>query len=117
MVEGTVGSHHKEGSTKMHKINTIVAGIDVAKAPEQVKQHIGYMSQRFGLYEDLTVAENLEFYAGIYGLSGKAEADRLAAVRAGPPPKVGPPSAGSSPPSACWQRPAWWPWSMPRTPT
>jgi ABC-2 type transport system ATP-binding protein len=57
-----------------------VAGIDVAKAPEQVKQHIGYMSQRFGLYEDLTVAENLQFYAGIYGLSAGAVTDRLAAV-------------------------------------
>jgi len=43
-----------------------VAGYDVARQPEAVKQHIGYMSQRFSLYGDLTVAENLAFFANIY---------------------------------------------------
>jgi ABC-2 type transport system ATP-binding protein len=69
----------------------MVAGIDVTAAPEQIKQRIGYMSQRFGLYEDLTVAENLDFYAGIYGLYGAVRAARLTAVIAfiGLPERLG----------------------------
>lgn len=46
-----------------------VAGFDVRKSPEQVKRHIGYMSQRFSLYEDLTIRENIRFFGGIYGLT------------------------------------------------
>ncbi len=48
----------------------VVAGVDAVKDPEGVRQRIGYMSQRFGLYDDLTVRENFRFYAGLYGLRG-----------------------------------------------
>lgn len=47
-----------------------VAGVDVSRAPLLLKERIGYMSQRFSLYPDLTVAENLAFFAGAYGLGG-----------------------------------------------
>lgn len=48
-----------------------VAGYDVYKETEKIKQNIGYMSQKFSLYEDLTIVENIELYGGIYGLSRK----------------------------------------------
>ncbi|MDO5654967.1 MAG: ABC transporter ATP-binding protein [Flavobacteriaceae bacterium] len=47
----------------------IVAGFDVYKEAEKIKKNIGYMSQRFSLYEDLTPLENIQFFAGIYGVS------------------------------------------------
>jgi ABC-2 type transport system ATP-binding protein len=49
-----------------------IAGFDVYKETEQIKKNIGYMSQKFSLYEDLTVMENIRFFGGIYGLSDKA---------------------------------------------
>ncbi|GLU52930.1 ABC transporter ATP-binding protein [Dyadobacter frigoris] len=48
-----------------------VAGFDVYKQQESIKKNIGYMSQKFSLYENLTVLENIEFYGGVYGVPGK----------------------------------------------
>ena len=54
-----------------------VGGHDVGREPDEVKRAIGYMSQKFSLYEDLTVLENVRFFGGIYGLSGRAVEARL----------------------------------------
>jgi ABC-2 type transport system ATP-binding protein len=53
-----------------------VAGCDIGRDREPLKEHIGYMSQRFGLYPDLTVAENIDFYADIYTVPAAARAER-----------------------------------------
>lgn len=53
-----------------------VAGFDIYKQTEKVKRNIGYMSQKFSLYEDLTVTENIQLYAGIYGISVKKRKEK-----------------------------------------
>lgn len=53
-----------------------VAGFDIYRETEKIKKNIGYMSQKFSLYSDLTVRENIRFYAGIYGLSNKEIAEK-----------------------------------------
>jgi ABC-2 type transport system ATP-binding protein len=59
-----------------------VAGCDVVRESDAVRRRIGYMSQRFSLYEDLTVRENITLYGGIYGLSNEAIRDRGRAMLA-----------------------------------
>ena len=60
----------------------IVGGVDVSRDPEAVKRRIGYMSQKFSLYEALTVDQNIRFFGGVYGLEGTRFEERRA-LRAG----------------------------------
>lgn len=74
---GFLGANGAGKTTAMHMLTGLnqptsgtgrVAGYDIRSEYEQVKKHIGYMSQKFSLYEDLTVAENIRLFAGIYGM-------------------------------------------------
>lgn len=68
------------GLSKPTSGEATVAGFDIYTETEKIKAHIGYMSQKFSLYEDLTVIENIRFFGGIYGLSNrviKEESQRL----------------------------------------
>ncbi len=64
------------GLSKPSSGDVRVAGYDIYRQAEKVKKHIGYMSQRFSLYEDLTVAENIMLYGGIYGIPRKTIEER-----------------------------------------
>lgn len=57
-----------------------ILGMDIRKDAAEIRRHVGYMSQKFGLYEDLTVGENLAFYAGVYGLTGAKARERTEEV-------------------------------------
>jgi ABC-type multidrug transport system ATPase subunit/ABC-type multidrug transport system permease subunit len=57
-----------------------VLGLDLQKSATEARQKLGYMAQKFSLYGDLSVKQNLEFFSGIYGLVGKIQADRIAAM-------------------------------------
>jgi len=74
---GFLGANGAGKTTAMHMLTGLnqptsgkgkVAGYDISKEYEQIKKHIGYMSQKFSLYEDLTVKENIQLFAGIYGM-------------------------------------------------
>ncbi len=83
---GLVGPDGAGKSTTMRMLTGIlrptagtaqVAGCDVARDADWLKEHIGYMSQRFGLYPDLTVSENIDFYADLYGVAGREREARM----------------------------------------
>ncbi|WP_263410110.1 ABC transporter ATP-binding protein [Terriglobus tenax] len=59
-----------------------ILGMDIRRHAAEIRQHVGYMSQKFGLYEDLTVAENLLFYAGVYGIKGTQAEQRTKEILA-----------------------------------
>ena len=77
---GFLGANGAGKTTAMHMLTGLnqptsgtgtVVGYDIRTQHEQIKKHIGYMSQKFSLYEDLTVAENIRLFAGIYGMNDK----------------------------------------------
>ncbi len=57
--------------------NATIAGLDLRQQPEQIKEHIGYMAQQFALYGDLSVLENLNFFADVYGVRGQVRRERI----------------------------------------
>ncbi|MCL2587645.1 MAG: ABC transporter ATP-binding protein, partial [Firmicutes bacterium] len=65
------------GVYRATKGTVTIAGMDVSRNMEKVRAKIGYMSQKFTLYEDLTVNENLAFYSNIYGLKGERKKQRI----------------------------------------
>ena len=82
---GFLGANGAGKTTAMHMLTGLsqptsgtgrVAGFDICTEYEQIKRHIGYMSQRFSLYEDLTVAENIRLFAGIYGMNDQTIAKK-----------------------------------------
>jgi ABC-2 type transport system ATP-binding protein len=55
----------------------LVLGMDLKTSSGKARQHLGYMAQKFSLYGNLTVAQNLKFFSGVYGLSGKSQRDKI----------------------------------------
>jgi ABC-2 type transport system ATP-binding protein len=68
------------GLSRPSRGKAMVAGFDVGTQSEEVKRKIGYMSQKFSLYEDLSVRENIRFYGGIYGLTDSQIKEKTAAI-------------------------------------
>ncbi len=65
------------GLLKPNEGNGFIEGVSVISEGEKIRRSVGYMSQKFGLYPDLTVKQNMEFYGGIYGVSGKHLEERM----------------------------------------